>query len=199
VLVIIQARSSSQRFKGKILKMIYGKPLINHVISRVQKAKKVVEYLKKIKVQYYRGNLSNVAQRMIETAEHSKKKNFIRISGDSPLIDPDIIDKAISIFKKNKNYDLISNIFPRTFPKGQSIEIICTYILKKHLKNMNKFEKEHVTQYFYKNPKIFLIKNFINIKKIKFIKTAIDNKKDLANILKKIKKNEFEKYSIYKS
>ena len=215
MLVIIQARSSSQRFKGKILKMIYGKPLINHVISRVQKAKKVtevivatsknksddklVEYLKKIKVQYYRGNLSNVAQRMIETAEHSKKKNFIRISGDSPLIDPDIIDKAISIFKKNKNYDLISNIFPRTFPKGQSIEIICTYILKKHLKNMNKFEKEHVTQYFYKNPKIFLIKNFINIKKIKFIKTAIDNKKDLANILKKIKKNEFEKYSIYKS
>ena len=64
---------------------------------------------------------------------------------------------------------------------------------------MNKFEKEHVTQYFYNNPKIFSIKNFINKKKIKLIKTAIDNKKDLANILKNIKKKEFEKYSIYKS
>ena len=195
--------------------MIYGKPLIGHVISRVQKAKKVtkiiiatsrnksddklVNYLKKIKIQYYRGSLGNVAQRMVETAEYKKKKNFIRISGDSPLIDPVIIDKAISTFTKNKNYDLISNIFPRTFPNGQSIEIIRTYALKKHLNNMNKFEKEHVTQYFYNNPKTFSIKSFVNKKKIKFIKTAIDNKKDLVNILKKIKKTEFEKYSIYKS
>jgi len=194
--------------------MIYGKPLIKHVISRVQKAKKItkviiatsknksddklVEYLKKIKVQYYRGNLTNVAQRIVDTAEHQKKKNFLRINGDSPLIDPDIIDKAISIFKKNKNYDLISNVFPRTFPKGQSVEIICTLVLKKHLKNMNKFEKEHVTQYFYKNSGFFLIKNFTNKRKNKLIKTAIDNKRDLANILKNIKKNEFEDYSISK-
>ena len=72
--------------------MIYGKPLIKHVISRVQKAKKItmivvatsknksddklVEYLKKIKVQYYRGNLSNVAQRMVDTAEYKKKLYF---------------------------------------------------------------------------------------------------------------------------
>ena len=188
--------------------------MINHVISKVQKAKKItkviiatsknksddklVEYLKKIKIQYYRGSLDNVAQRMVKAAEYKKVKNFIRISGDSPLIDSDIIDKAIMIFKRNRSYDLISNVFPRTFPKGQSIEIIRTYSLKKHLKNMNKFEKEHVTQYFYNNPKIFSIKNFINKKKIKLIKTAIDNKKDLANILKNIKKKEFEKYSIYK-
>ena len=130
--------------------MIYGKPLIKHVISRVQKAKKItmivvatsknksddklVEYLKKIKVQYYRGNLSNVAQRIVDTAEYKKKLYFLRINGDSPLIDPDIIDKAISIFEKNKNYDLISNVFPRTFPKGQSVEIIRTKVLKKYLK-----------------------------------------------------------------
>lgn len=215
MLAIIQARCSSQRFKHKTLRLIYGKPMINHVISRVQKAKKItkvivatskdrsdnklVEYLKKIKVQYYRGSLNNVAQRLVEAAEYKKVRNFMRISGDSPLIDPDIIDKAISSFRVNKNYDLISNVFPRTFPKGQSIEIVSTYILKKHLKNMNKFEKEHVTKYFYNNPKIFSIKNFVNKKKTKLIKTAIDNKKDLVKILKKIKKKEFEKYSIYKS
>ena len=215
MLAIIQARCSSQRFANKILTMIYGKPLIKHVISRVQKAKKIttivvatsknksddklVEYLKKIKVQYYRGNLSNVAQRIVDTAEYKKKLYFLRINGDSPLIDPDIIDKAISIFKKNKNYDLISNVFPRTFPEGQSVEIIRTKVLKKYLKNMNKFDKEHVTQYFYKNSEIFLIKNFLNKKKNKLIKTAIDSKRDLVNILKNIKKSEFENYSIFKS
>jgi len=215
LLAIIQARCNSQRFTNKILTIIYGKPLIEHVISRVKKAKKItkvivatsknksddklVKYLKKIKVKYYRGNLSNVALRIFETAEHHKKKNFLRINGDSPLIDPTIIDRAISIFNKNKNYDLISNVFPRTFPKGQSVEVIRTYILKKYLKNMNKFEKEHVTQYFYKNPDNFLIKNFINKKKNKLIKTAIDNKRDLVNILKNIKKNKFENYSISKT
>ena len=215
MLAIIQARCNSQRFTNKILTIIYGKPLIEHVISRVKKAKKItkvivatsknksddklVKYLKKIKVKYYRGNLSNVALRIFETAEHHKKKNFLRINGDSPLIDPTIIDRAISIFNKNKNYDLISNVFPRTFPKGQSVEVIRTYILKKYLKNMNKFEKEHVTQYFYKNPDNFLIKNFINKKKNKLIKTAIDNKRDLVNILKNIKKNKFENYSISKT
>ena len=64
---------------------------------------------------------------------------------------------------------------------------------------MNKMEKEHVTQYFYKNPESFLIKNFINKRKNKLIKTAIDSKRDLVNILKNIKKNEFENYSIFKS
>jgi len=195
--------------------MIYGKPLIKHVISRVQKAKKItkiivatsknksddklVEYLKKIKVQYYRGNLDNVAKRIVDTAENQKKLYFLRINGDSPLIDPDVIDKAISIFKKNKRYDLISNVFPRTFPKGQSVEIIRTQVLKKHLKDMNKIEKEHVTQYFYKNSDVFLIKNFENKRKNKLIKTAIDSKRDLVNILRSIKKNEFENYSISKS
>ena len=215
MLAIIQARCNSQRFANKILTMIYGKPLIKHVITRVQKAKKItkiivatsknksddklVEYLKKIKVQYYRGNLENVAKRIVDTAEHQKKLYFLRINGDSPLIDPDIIDKAISIFKENKSYDLISNVFPRTFPKGQSVEIIRTQILKEHLKNMNKTEKEHVTKYFYKNSDIFSIKNFANKRKIRLIKTAIDSKRDLVNILKNIKKNEFENYSISKS
>ena len=64
---------------------------------------------------------------------------------------------------------------------------------------MNKFDKEHVTQYFYKNSEIFLIKNFVSKRKNKLIKTAIDSKRDLVNILKNIKKNEFENYSIFKS
>jgi len=64
---------------------------------------------------------------------------------------------------------------------------------------MNKIKKKHVTQYFYKNSDVFSIKNFANKKKNKLIKTAIDNKRDLVNILRSIKKNEFENYSISKS
>ena len=44
--------------------------------------------------------------------------------GDSPLIDYKLINKAIKISKKYNKYDIITNVYPRTFPQGQSVEII---------------------------------------------------------------------------
>ena len=175
MLAIVQARCSSKRFPNKILKIIHGKPLIHHVILKLLKSKKIskiivatsnhksdeklVKYLKKIKVQFFRGSLQNVAKRILDLVLLKKKKFFLRISGDSPLIDYKLVDQAISIFNKNKQYDLITNIFPRSFPKGQSVEIIRTNILKKHIHKMSKLEKEHVTKYFYKYSKSIFVGN----------------------------------------
>ena len=213
MLAIVQARCSSKRFPNKILKIVHGKPLIHHVILKLLKSKKIskiivatsnhksdeklAKYLKKIKVQFFRGSLQNVAKRILDLALLKKKNFFIRISGDSPLIDYKLVDQAISIFNKNKKYDLVTNIFPRSFPKGQSVEIVRTDILKKNIHKMGKLEKEHVTKYFYKHSKNFYIKNFRNKLKTRFIKLAVDNKKDLAKILKKIDKKKFKNYSIY--
>lgn len=212
MLAIVQARCSSKRFPNKILKIVHGKPLIHHVILKLLKSKKIskiivatsnhksdeklVKYLKKIKVQFFRGSLQNVAKRILDLALLKKKKFFIRISGDSPLIDYKLVDQAISIFNKNKKYDLVTNIFPRSFPKGQSVEIIRTNILKKNIHKMGKLEKEHVTKYFYRYSKNFYIKNFRNKLKTRLIKLAVDNKKDLVKILKKIDKKKFKNYSI---
>ena len=176
MLVIIQARSNSKRFKNKVMKLIYGKPMIWHMIERIKCAKKVskiivatsnnkiddnfVKYLKKKEFEFFRGSLNNVAKRMFDVANKHKRNFFLRVSGDSPLIDPKIINKAISLFKKNKKYDIITNIFPRSFPKGQSVEIIKLSKLKNVIKYMNTSEKEHVTKYFYNNYKKFKIKNF---------------------------------------
>ena len=134
--------------------------------------------------------------RLYKTAIKHKAKFFVRISGDSPLIDPKLIDKAIKISKKNKNYDIVTNVFPRTFSKGQSVEVIKTSILKKYSRNFSKLDKEHVTKYFYKNFNKFLIKNFTFSDKNKTMKLSIDTKKDLKNILKKFNKKKFKNYSI---
>ena len=56
----------------------------------------------------------------------------------------------------------MTNVFPRTFPSGQSIEIIKTSTLGKNLRFFSKLDKEHVTRYFYNNSKKFKI---LNIKK----------------------------------
>ena len=212
MLCIVQARSNSKRFKNKVLYPIYGTPLIQHVVNRIKKSKKItklivssslkksddnlVSYLKKNKIDFFRGNLENVAMRLYETARKNQAKFFVRISGDSPLIDPKLIDKAITISKKEKKYDIITNLFPRTFPKGQSVEVIKTSIIKKNSKNFSKLDKEHVTKYFYDNSNNFLIKNFTFNGKNKTIKVSIDTKKDLKVILKKLNSKKFKDYSI---
>ena len=210
MLCIIQARSNSKRFKNKVLHLIYGLPLILHVVKRVSKSKHItklvvstslkksddnlISYLKKNNVKVFRGNLNNVAERLYKTAKKYKAKSFIRISGDSPLIDYKLINKAIKISKKFRKYDLITNVFPRTFPKGQSVEIIKTSILKDYLKNFSKLDKEHVTKYFYDNATKFLIKNFLFRGKNNIFDQSVDTKQDLKNILKKLNKKKFENY-----
>ena len=203
MLAIIQARTNSKRFPKKVLHLIKGRPLIQHVIERVKKSKRVtdiivatsknksddnlVSFLKKNKTKHFRGSLVNVANRFLRIAQKKNKKYFIRISGDSPLICPKIINRAIKLHKKNPKYDLITNIFPRSFPHGQSVEIIKTSILENNIKKMNKFELEHVTQFFYRNCLEFLIKNFLSTGKNDSIKLAVDTRRDLKNILKIIK------------
>lgn len=213
MLAIIQARSSSKRFKNKVLFPIYEIPLIQHVVNRLKKSKeitkivvasstkknddKLIYYLKKNKISVSRGELDNVALRLYKTAKLYKKNFFIRISGDSPLIDYRLIDRAISILKNSKNkYDLITNVFPRTFSQGQSVELIKTSILKKNINKFSKLDKEHVTKYFYDNPKKFSIKNFTFRGKNKMMKLSIDTKKDLENILSKLDKTKFFGYLV---
>ena len=80
MIVIIQARSNSKRFNNKVLYKIYNRPIIWHVVSKIKKSKnvkkiiiatsrnksddKLIKYLAKIKINYYRGSLTNVAKRL---------------------------------------------------------------------------------------------------------------------------------------
>ena len=108
----------------------------------------------------------------------------MRINGDSPLIKPSIIDRAIKLHKNNKKYDIITNVMPRTYPKGQSVEIISTEILNKYVKFFNKFDKEHVTTFFYKKKNLLLIKNF----KSKLLRSKINQCIDYPSDIKRLNK-----------
>ena len=212
MIVFIQARSNSKRFRNKILKKIYGLPIIMHVVNKVKKAKLVkdlivatsknktddtlIKTLKSFKIKYFRGELDNVALRFLNLAKKKKCKYFARVNGDSPLLDYQVIDKAIKIHKKNKSFDLISNVFPRTFPKGQSIEIIKVKSLENNIQRMSSNELEHVTRYFYKNKNNFKIKNFKNNSKKKFIKLSIDTASDFNKIKNRIRRNNFVNFKL---
>lgn len=161
---------------GKVLTICEGKPLLQWTIDRLRGVKcnpnivvatsneisddVVYRYCNSNNIDCYRGSLNNVIQRMIEACSFYKSLSFIRICGDSPLIDPMILDQAIKISNED-NYDLVTNTAKRTFPKGQSVELINLSALKKlNTEELTESEQEHVTKGFYRRKEKFNIINF---------------------------------------
>ena len=177
IVCIIQARISSSRLPAKILLPGYDKPLLLHLIERLEKSKLINDVvvatsnnplddlifdlctLKKVKV--FRGNLNNLLDRYYKCAKIYKADHVVRITSDCPLIDPKIIDKMIKKYLSLKNIDFLSNTHPPTFPDGFDIEIFKFSALQKAYRNAKKsYEKEHVTPFIWDNPKNFRLFNY---------------------------------------
>ena len=114
----------------------------------------------------------------------------------SPLIDSKLIDSILN--KKNKKYDIVTNVLERSFPKGQSVEVFNSNVFKKNFKYINlKDDKENVTSYFYKNSskfKILNIKNKVDFSSINLSVDTIDDLKIIRNIYTKTKTKNWKSY-----
>lgn len=207
MICLLQARTSSKRLPKKVLKKISNKSILERVIFRIKKSKevkkiivttstsssddKIVSICKKNKISFYRSNLNNVFLRYFHTIKHYNIPYFVRITADSPLIDPGIIDKAVKIFKK-KRIHIVTNTFSRSYPKGQSVEVIDSKLILNNLnlikQTRNKKFKEHITSYFYKFNNKFQIHNFNLNENLQNINLSVDTKEDFKLIKKIIEK-----------
>lgn len=173
---IIQARTSSTRLPGKILKELpYNSGIIclEQVIRRLKKSKRlneiiiatteesednpIVNIAKKEEIKYFRGSKENVLSRYYLTAKENNLDIIVRVTSDCPCIDADITDLTIDDHI-NKMADYTTNSLIRTYPHGLDVEVFNFYALEKAYKNATKdYEKEHVTPYINRNPQIFKI------------------------------------------
>jgi len=196
---IIQCRMNSSRYPGKVLAPFLGKPLLAHIVDRIKSTKlkssiilatsnkraddPLEIYGKYLGIIVERGSLDDVSKRFAFVLKKHKCDAFFRVCGDSPLLSTSLFNQALSIYKKN-SYDLITNVFPRTFPRGMSVELFNTETFLKYQKKISKdLDKEHLTRYFYKNSKNFKIFNLKSSKTIKSnLKFAVDEIKDLKKL-----------------
>jgi spore coat polysaccharide biosynthesis protein SpsF (cytidylyltransferase family) len=127
----------------------------------------------------FRGSLDNVAERLSCAANSVNAKSFVRISGDSPLLDPVLVDAIVGLFEATES-DLVTNVYPRTFPKGFSVEAIRVEALERARKMLQAGEEEHVTPVFYRNPDSFKITNFASGHDWGGINMSVDTAEDFA-------------------
>ena len=208
---IVQARMSSQRFPGKMLYEVAGKPLIQYLLERLEHCgclDKIVvatsvdtsdtliaDYCQHNRIACYRGSLSNVASRFHEILEIYQFDSFVRVNGDSPLLDQRLIEKGTGILL-NGDFDLVTNIYPRTYPKGQSIEILPATAYQKAYDCMQEAEDlEHVTMFFHNHPEDFRIQNFALAENLNHIRLCVDTWQDMeifAAIVSKMSRPHWE-------
>ena len=197
IALVIQARTSSSRFPEKVLSPIRGTPMllwtINHcrevnlplfvLTSTDESDDQLIGMLEKNDVSYYRGSLENVVSRYLSFMKEYQVKKVVRISGDSPLINPDVILKVIAQDQELADADLTTNVFPRTFPKGQSVEVIPRKSLELlRDRSLSESDIEHVTPYFYANYKEFKINNLNNTEDLSSINLSVDTEEDLLRV-----------------
>tara|TARA_B100000900_G_scaffold411973_1_gene432772 strand:- start:32506 stop:33252 length:747 start_codon:yes stop_codon:yes gene_type:complete len=200
---IIEARMNSSRLPGKVIIKIKGIPTIILLIDRLKevnkldkiivatttskKDDKLCEILKKNNVSYFRGSESNVLERVLNTAKKFKIKNIVQITGDCPLIDPEIVSQNLLIYEKNK-FDYVSNSNVRSYPDGMDVAIFSTKILERAFKKTsNKYDLEHVTLFIRRNPNLFSICNILSPQSLFLPKLGLTlDEKDDFLLIKKI-------------
>jgi spore coat polysaccharide biosynthesis protein SpsF len=196
VVAVVQARLSSSRLPGKILRPLAGQPMLGHLCDGLARActldgiiiatssessDDVVEnYARERDMPIFRGSLSNVAKRLLEAARWSHADVLVRINGDSPLLDPVLVDQAVSLFVAN-SVDIVTNVQPRSFPKGQSVEVIATASLAEAVVHMTtEYEREHVTPYFYTHSDRCMIRSFEAAQPRPEVQLSVDTAADFA-------------------
>lgn len=172
--VFVQARMSSRRFPGKVLAPLAGRPMLAHVLERCGQAfgadrvvlatsrepsdDALAQCAESLGYRVFRGELDDVLSRFQHCLAAHPCDWFVRISADSPMIDPQLIVRVAS--RRAPHLDLVTNVQPRTFPAGQSVEVVRSEPFAKiDPRALSADEREHLTQVYYRNPARFKLLN----------------------------------------
>jgi len=166
---IIQARMGSSRLPGKVLLEIAGKPMLGHVIERTRHARTldavivattvdssddaVAAFCAALDVPCLRGSVQDVLDRYYRAAKLHHAEVVVRITADCPLIDPALVDEAVTTLVEG-GFDFVANRLPppfsRSYPIGLDVEVCTLAALERAWREADQaFQREHVMPYLY--------------------------------------------------
>lgn len=175
--IIVQARMTSTRLPGKILKQVLGKPLLEYQLERLRRVKlasriviatttnetdqPIVDWCERHGVDCFRGSEHDVLARYHGAAALCHADTVVRVTSDCPLIDPAVIDEVIDYYRTHiTNCDYASNCLERTYPRGMDVEVFSRRTLDEAFAEAkDSAEREHVTPFIYRHPQRYRLAN----------------------------------------
>jgi len=195
--LIVFARLDSRRLPGKALRALAGRPLLGRALDRVHAVAppvpivvatsdralddQIAAFAGAKGVLVFRGSTDDVAGRAAACARQFGFDAFVRISGDSPFVDPKMIGAFVARFIAAGDLDVLTTVMTLSFPPGASIEVISLAALQRALDATNDADdREHVTRYFYRHPERFRIENVAAARSYMDLSLTVDTPADLA-------------------
>lgn len=187
----------STRLPGKVLADVGGEPMLAHVVRRLKRATRldtvtvatstlpgddvVAGHCRAAGIRVHRGDERDVLDRYLQAAHADSATHVIRVTADCPLIEPEIVDRAVARLLEGPSLDYVSNTLPpRTFPRGLDVEAFTIGALERAAKEAKAAdEREHVTPYIYRHPDDFRIDQIRNPTDLSPLRWTVDEQADL--------------------
>jgi len=182
IIALIQARMSSSRLPGKVLKLVRGKSALARVVERVRRARTP----QMVAV----ATTTNASDDAIERACAALGTFYVaaklyggdaimRVTADCPLIDPMVVDAVGDVFGRGE-HDYVANINPPTYPDGLDVELFTFAALESAWRGARlRSEREHVTLYIRNHPELFRIGNIRCDRDLSHLRWTVDEPRDL--------------------
>lgn len=194
VLALIQARMGSTRLPGKVLKLLAGRPVIDHVMQRVSAAKTVDEamvvtsidrnnlpLISRVATQgvgVFVGSENDVLDRFWQAVRLTDADAIVRVTADCPVIDPQIIDRVVELHL-DRGFDYTSNIDPPTWPDGLDVEVVSRNVLETAWREATTLhDREHVTPFVRRERQRFKIGNLASERDLSEFRWTLDEEAD---------------------
>jgi spore coat polysaccharide biosynthesis protein SpsF (cytidylyltransferase family) len=197
-LAVIQARVGSTRFPRKVLADLCGKPMLEHVITRAALAETLDAVVLATTVEaaddavadlaaacgalLTRGSVSDVLSRYLLAAEEHGADVVVRVTSDSPLVDPELIDRLVRL-RASAEADYASNELPPTYPQGYDLEVLTIETLRRlDAEAVMDYHREHVTALLREHHENYRVANMANDRDLSSIRLTVDVPADLDRI-----------------
>jgi spore coat polysaccharide biosynthesis protein SpsF len=175
VVALVQARMRSSRLPGKVMADVHGRPVLGRMLDRLDRLQSVgtvavatttrpdddvvADYCLERGTACVRGHPTDVLDRFHAAAETLDANVIVRLTGDCPVIDPELVDTCVLAFLDARPpFDLVVNRLPwsRTYPIGLDTEVFSREALEAAWREAAEpHQREHVVPFLYENPERF--------------------------------------------
>ena len=186
---------SSARLPGKSVADVVGEPMLALQLRRLERCRQlqrivvatstepgddvIEEVARRAGARVHRGTHDDVLRRFVEAAA-GHRGPLVRLTGDCPLIDPDVVDDAVRLFERTPGCAYASNVEPRSFPIGLEVEVLSPTILRwAETRTRDRVDREHVTTLIRRNVSSLPSAALICDAELQDVRWTVDTAEDL--------------------